>query len=151
MLVLCGVMRLPHTVSLPRIIGPRAVIPGLIVVWYNLPGNHTRALNISSGSLNTQQVRNGNHWYIHGLVQDCSHSSALALELLQSCTKPLIYQYFKSSNPVVTELLPIDQIHKSHNTPVPNPTMQHSDQKSSYLCSKRQGSTLRVVRSSNPT
>ena len=26
--------------------------------------------------------------YIDGLVQDCSNSSALALELLQSCTKP---------------------------------------------------------------
>ena len=29
--------------------------------------------------------------YIDGLVQDCSNSSANALELLQSCTKPLIY------------------------------------------------------------
>ena len=28
--------------------------------------------------------------YIHGLVQDCSNSSVLAMELLQSCTKPLI-------------------------------------------------------------
>ena len=28
---------------------------------------------------------------INGLVQDCSNSSASALELLQSCTKPLIY------------------------------------------------------------
>ena len=28
--------------------------------------------------------------YIDGLVQDCNHSSALALELLQSCTKPSI-------------------------------------------------------------
>ena len=25
---------------------------------------------------------------IHGLVQDCSNSSALAMELLQSCTEP---------------------------------------------------------------
>ena len=30
---------------------------------------------------------------IDGLVQDCSNSSANALELLQSCAKPLIYQY----------------------------------------------------------
>ena len=31
-------------------------------------------------------------WYhIDGLVQDCSNSSALAMELLQSCTKPSIY------------------------------------------------------------
>ena len=29
--------------------------------------------------------------YINSLVQDCSNSSANALELLQSCTKPLIY------------------------------------------------------------
>ena len=29
--------------------------------------------------------------HIDGLVQDCSNSSAFALELLQSCTKPLIY------------------------------------------------------------
>ena len=28
------------------------------------------------------------HAYIDGLVQDCSNSSALAMELLQSCTKP---------------------------------------------------------------
>ena len=28
--------------------------------------------------------------YINGLVLDCSISSALALEILQSCTKPLI-------------------------------------------------------------
>ena len=26
--------------------------------------------------------------YVYGLVQDCSKSSANALELLQSCTKP---------------------------------------------------------------
>ena len=29
--------------------------------------------------------------YIDGLVQDCSNSSALAMELLQSCAKPSIY------------------------------------------------------------
>ena len=28
--------------------------------------------------------------YIDGLVQDCSNSIALAMELLQSCTKPSI-------------------------------------------------------------
>ena len=27
-------------------------------------------------------------WYIDGLMQDCSNSSALAMELLQSCSKP---------------------------------------------------------------
>ena len=29
-------------------------------------------------------------YHINGLVQDCSNSSALAMELLQSCTKPSI-------------------------------------------------------------
>ena len=29
--------------------------------------------------------------YIDSLVQDCSISSALAMEILQSCTKPQIY------------------------------------------------------------
>ena len=29
--------------------------------------------------------------HFDGLVQDCSYSSALAMELLQSFTKPLIY------------------------------------------------------------
>ena len=32
--------------------------------------------------------------YIDDLVQDCSNSSALAMELLQFCTKPSIYNYF---------------------------------------------------------
>ena len=31
--------------------------------------------------------------YIDGLVQDCSNSTANALELLQSYTKPSIYVY----------------------------------------------------------
>ena len=31
-------------------------------------------------------------YYIDSLVQDCSNSSALAMELLQSCTKPSIYR-----------------------------------------------------------
>ena len=30
------------------------------------------------------------NYYIDGLVQDCSISSALAMEILQSCTKPSI-------------------------------------------------------------
>ena len=32
---------------------------------------------------------------IDSLVQDCSNSSALAMELLQSCTKPSRYCYSK--------------------------------------------------------
>ena len=31
--------------------------------------------------------------YVDGLVQDCSNSSANALELLQSCTKPSMWYY----------------------------------------------------------
>ena len=38
--------------------------------------------------------------HIDGLVQDCSNSSALALELLQSCTKPSIYKNCSSADPV---------------------------------------------------
>ena len=34
--------------------------------------------------------------YINGLVQDCSNSSALAMELLQSCSKPSIYPFIMS-------------------------------------------------------
>ena len=33
------------------------------------------------------------HSAIDGFVQDCSNSSAVAMELLQSCTKPSIYGY----------------------------------------------------------
>ena len=32
--------------------------------------------------------------YIDGLMQDCSNSIANAMELLQSCTKPLKYSWF---------------------------------------------------------
>ena len=31
--------------------------------------------------------------HVDGLVQDCSNSSALAMELLQSCTKPSMYGF----------------------------------------------------------
>ena len=43
------------------------------LVIYNLQCNHVWTLYTS---------------YIDGLVQDCSNSSVLAMELLQSCTKP---------------------------------------------------------------
>ena len=35
--------------------------------------------------------------YIDGLMQDCSISSALAMEILQSCTKPSIFGMIKMS------------------------------------------------------
>ena len=34
--------------------------------------------------------------HIDALVQDCSNSSALAMELLQSCTKPSTYSWWES-------------------------------------------------------
>ena len=34
-----------------------------------------------------------------GLVQDCSISSVLAMELLQSCTKPSIWHWYKIRDP----------------------------------------------------
>ena len=40
------------------------------------------------------------HAYIDGLAQDCSKSSALAMELLQSCTKPSIYDMY-----IITQIL----------------------------------------------
>ena len=41
------------------------------------------------------------HHHLNGLVQDCSNSSANALELLQSCTKPLTYTWPKLINSLV--------------------------------------------------
>ena len=43
------------------------------------------SVNHHYGSWYTWQVD-----YINGLMQDCSNSSASAVELLQSCTKPSI-------------------------------------------------------------
>ena len=39
----------------------------------------------------------GIHHHFDGLVQACSHSNALAMELLQSCTKPSIYDKEKTN------------------------------------------------------
>ena len=38
---------------------------------------------------------------IDGLVQDCSNSSALAMELLQSCTEPLICQHVNNQGIII--------------------------------------------------
>ena len=43
---------------------------------------------------------------IHGLVQDCSNSIANALEVLQSCTKPLIYSCVCTSIGVEFKFVP---------------------------------------------
>ena len=51
-----------------------------------------------TSTISSHLLKNTNFWflahwcehYMDGLVQDCSNSSALAMELLQACTKPLI-------------------------------------------------------------
>ena len=47
-----------------------------------------------------------NIFHIDGFVQDCSNSGALAMELLQSCTKPSIYKtiIFSVHIPLYAEL-----------------------------------------------
>ena len=51
-----------------------------------------------TNTLSHYQTTDGSvHWNIDGLVQDCSNSSALAMELLQSCTKPWIYMPCQAS------------------------------------------------------
>ena len=41
--------------------------------------------------INQCNKRRSEQVHIEGLAQDCSNSSVLAVELLQSCTKPSIY------------------------------------------------------------
>ena len=42
-------------------------------------------------------------YHVDGLLQDCSISSALAMEILQSCTKPLVLPvWVKFSNPFLS-------------------------------------------------
>ena len=49
-----------------------------------MPNSH-QSINCISDDLVHQQI--------DGLVQDCSNSSALAMELLQSCAKPTRYKF----------------------------------------------------------
>ena len=56
---------------------------------------------------------------IDGLVQDCSNSSALALELLQSCTKPSRWRMIENANIYLcfwknTHMPPKKQTEKQH-------------------------------------
>ena len=52
------------------------------------------------------------HHYFDGLVQGCSNSSALAMELLQSCIKPSINFIFISFSAVcLTNDTKLDKIH----------------------------------------
>ena len=53
------------------------------VCGINHYNDYGRTLSHTLNSQNTSRI--------DGLVQDCSNSSASALELLQSCTKPLTY------------------------------------------------------------
>ena len=70
-------------------------------IWYrelkcckNPPWNFFNKLEKNVNKLNLYQTTTstiGQRLYINGLVQECSNSTANALELLQSCTKPLIH------------------------------------------------------------
>ena len=57
-----------------------------------------------SCDLSEVNYHENNQQKIHGLAQDCSSSSALALELLQSCTKPS-KRYKKRTNVQISHLL----------------------------------------------
>ena len=61
-----------------------------------------------SNTSTTDNINKTNKQYdnkrdIDGLVQDYSNSSALAMELLQSCVKPSIYFIFRSANQIGME------------------------------------------------
>ena len=82
-------------------------------VWYNyLLMAHIKVLS-RPGSGGVSQTLTFTLWstsqeYLHGLVQDCSKSSALAMELLQSCTMPWIWYLPVSGNlsPLLRHSLP---------------------------------------------
>ena len=52
----------------------------------------------------------GSEWnepcYVNGLIQDCVYSSAFAMELLQTCAKPLIWSIYGPGHEGVAVLLP---------------------------------------------
>ena len=51
------------------------------------------AIRIAVGVPGWQPYQAGSNFYIDGLTEDCSNSSALVMEFLQSCTKLSIYNY----------------------------------------------------------
>ena len=59
------------------------------LLWRHLMFNRIYVWYHSTGTLWTHSTLSTPREEINGLVQDCSNSSALAMELLQSCTKPL--------------------------------------------------------------
>ena len=54
---------------------------------------YTRGTKETTDGFDLQQLV-----HIDGLMQDCSYSSALAMELLQSCTKPSMSCWLFSTN-----------------------------------------------------
>ena len=49
-----------------------------------------RTVELNAYNKNYTKQDLNNLYYLNGLVQDCSNSTANALELLQSCIKPLM-------------------------------------------------------------
>ena len=70
------------------------------------------------------------HKRTHGLVHDCSNSSALAMELLQSCTKPSFslpyldkYCFAVCNHCCIWHTFPV-LIHTAYKTPPPYTSLQ---------------------------
>ena len=59
-----------------------------IVIVVQISFEPTQTISVSSVLLSFAHLHNTLSCYIDGLVQDCSNSIALAMELMQSCTKP---------------------------------------------------------------
>ena len=57
---------------------------------------------VSPGKSKIKRIR-----HIDGLVKDCSNSSGLAVELLQTCTKPLIWLINKCYENMLVKFLAI--------------------------------------------
>ena len=70
--------------------------------WYNLC--YTSASWWYTSFSTCFHARSNRTLYIDGLVHDCSNSSALAMELLQFCTKPSIY-YCTPKSPIHSVIL----------------------------------------------
>ena len=75
----------------------RALMFSLICAWINGWVNNREAGDLrrhhTHYDVTVMLFSDGCRQHINGSVQDCNNSSALALELLQSCTKPSIPKY----------------------------------------------------------
>ena len=77
------------------------ILENIFILWdckwryHTAYGEYLRTKWICSSFLHlillVSDIFGSNIQYVDGLVQDCGNSSALAMELLQSCTKPLMY------------------------------------------------------------